>query len=170
MQDALSIFSVEGMSDTAANTGDAPSRDTDDPTAERVATDLSAVVGRLLRRLRSSSADSLLTPSQRSVLARLDDGGPATTAALARAELVRPQSMRLTLGALETQGFVTRAPDPADGRKSLVSVTEEGSAVLAAVRAAKRSWLADAITAELDGAERRTLAEAAELIGRLVDT
>ena len=43
-------------------------------------------------------------------------------------------------------------------------------AVLAAVRAAKRSWLADAITAELDGAERRTLAEAAELIGRLVDT
>ncbi|MFE2452413.1 MarR family winged helix-turn-helix transcriptional regulator [[Kitasatospora] papulosa] len=158
------------MSDTAANTGDAPSRDTGDPTAERVATDLSAVVGRLLRRLRSSSADSLLTPSQRSVLARLDDGGPATTAALARAELVRPQSMRLTLGALETQGFVTRAPDPADGRKSLVSVTEEGSAVLAAVRAAKRSWLADAITAELDGAERRTLAEAAELIGRLVDT
>ncbi|MER6651693.1 MarR family transcriptional regulator [Streptomyces sp. NPDC000971] len=158
------------MSDTAANTGDAPSRDTDDPTAERVATDLSAVVGRLLRRLRSSSADSLLTPSQRSVLARLDDGGPATTAALARAELVRPQSMRLTLGALETQGFVTRAPDPADGRKSLVSVTEEGSAVLAAVRAAKRSWLADAITVELDGAERRTLAEAAELIGRLVDT
>ncbi|MGI5036684.1 MarR family winged helix-turn-helix transcriptional regulator [Streptomyces sp. JAC128] len=158
------------MSDTAANTGDASSRDTDDPTAERVATDLSAVVGRLLRRLRSSSADSLLTPSQCSVLARLDDGGPATTAALARAELVRPQSMRLTLGALETQGFVTRAPDPADGRKSLVSVTEEGSAVLAAVRAAKRSWLADAITAELDGAERRTLAEAAELIGRLVDT
>jgi len=170
LQDVLSIFSVEDMSDTAANTGDASSRDTDDPTAERVATDLSAVVGRLLRRLRSSSADSLLTPSQRSVLARLDDGGPATTAALARAELVRPQSMRLTLGALETQGFVTRAPDPADGRKSLVSVTEEGSAVLAAVRAAKRSWLADAITAELDGAERRTLAEAAELIGRLVDT
>ncbi|MFJ8748361.1 MarR family winged helix-turn-helix transcriptional regulator [Streptomyces sp. NPDC102441] len=139
------------------------------PTAERVATDLSAVVGRLLRRLRSSSADSLLTPSQRSVLARLEDGGPTTTAALARAELVRPQSMRLTLGALESQGFVTRAPHPADGRKSVVSATQEGSTVLAGVRAAKRGWLADAIAGELDGAERRTLAEAVELIGRLVD-
>ncbi|MFI8002244.1 MarR family winged helix-turn-helix transcriptional regulator [Streptomyces sp. NPDC086010] len=139
------------------------------PGAERVADDLAAVVSRLLRRLRGSSADSLLTPSQRSVLARLQDGGPATTAALARAELVRPQSMRLTLGALESRGLVTRAPDLADGRKSVVSVTEAGSTTLAGVRAAKRSWLAEAIAGELDGAERRTLAEAVELIGRLVD-
>ncbi|MFE7748368.1 MarR family winged helix-turn-helix transcriptional regulator [Streptomyces sp. NPDC057428] len=139
------------------------------PGAERVADDLAAVVSRLLRRLRGSSADSLLTPSQRSVLARLQDGGPATTAALARAELVRPQSMRLTLGALESRGFVTRAPDLADGRKSVVSVTEAGSSTLAGVRAAKRSWLAGAIAGELDGEERRTLAEAVELIGRLVD-
>ncbi|MFJ8859881.1 MarR family winged helix-turn-helix transcriptional regulator [Streptomyces sp. NPDC102451] len=157
------------MSGKPENMENASPRAAVDPTAEHVAEDLSAVVGRLLRRLRSSSADSLLTPSQRSVLARLEDGGPATTAALARAELVRPQSMRLTLGALEGQGFVTRAPDPADGRKSVVSVTEEGSTVLAGVRAAKRSWLADAIAGELDGAERRKLAEAVELIGRLVD-
>ncbi|MEU0134125.1 MarR family transcriptional regulator [Streptomyces sp. NPDC006296] len=158
------------MSDTAATPGNTPPRAPADPTAEQVAADLAAEVGRLLRRLRSSSADTLLTPSQRSVLARLQDGGPATTAALARAELVRPQSMRLTLGALEDRGLVSRAPDPADGRKSVVSVTEEGSTVLAGVRAAKRDWLADAITAELDGAERRTLAEAVGLIGRLVDT
>lgn len=122
MQDALSIFTVVNMSETSETP---QSQHPGDPSAERVATDLSAVVGRLLRRLRSSSADSLLTPSQRSVLARLEDGGPATTAALARAELVRPQSMRLTLGALESQGFVARAPDPEDGRKSVVSVTEE---------------------------------------------
>lgn len=169
MQDALSIFSVENMSGTSENPESAAPQGPADPTAERVATDLAAVVGRLLRRLRSSSADSLLTPSQRSVLARLEDGGPATTATLARAELVRPQSMRLTLGALESQGCVTRAPHPADGRKSVVSVTERGSAVLASVRAAKRGWLADAITGELDGAERRTLAEAVDLIARLVD-
>ncbi|MFD5040541.1 MarR family winged helix-turn-helix transcriptional regulator [Streptomyces sp. NPDC058377] len=158
-----------GKAGSPGTSGNVSSPSPADPTAERVAADLSGVVGRLLRRLRSSSADSLLTPSQRSVLARLEDGGPATTASLARAELVRPQSMRLTLGALESQGFVTRAPDPADGRKSVVSVTEEGSTVLADVRAAKRSWLADAIAGELDGTERRALAEAVELIGRLVD-
>ncbi|MCM2411982.1 MarR family transcriptional regulator [Streptomyces sp. RKAG290] len=139
-----------------------------DPTAEQVASDLSAVVGRLLRRLRSSSSESLLTPTQRSVLARLDDGGPATTAALARAEYVRPQSMRLTLGALEGQGLVERAPDPDDGRKSVMSITGTGRTTLAEVRAAKRNWLAEVIAAELDGAERRTVAEATALLDRLV--
>ncbi|MEU8625149.1 MarR family transcriptional regulator [Streptomyces sp. NPDC048669] len=139
-----------------------------DPTAEQVANDLAAVVGRLLRRLRSSSSESLLTPTQRSVLARLEDGGPATTAALARAEFVRPQSMRLTLGALEEQGTVERAPDPDDGRKSVMSITDTGRTTLAEVRAAKRNWLAEAIAAELDGAERRTVAEATALLDRLV--
>lgn len=139
-----------------------------DPTAEEVAQQLASVVGRLLRRLRSSSSESLLTPTQRSVLARLEDAGPATTADLARAEFVRPQSMRLTLGALEAQGLIERAPDPADGRKSVVSVTDTGRTTLAEVRAAKRNWLAEAVAAELDGAERRTVAEAATLIERLV--
>lgn len=102
------------------------------------------------------------------MLARLADGGPATTADLARSEFVRPQSMRLTLGALEEQGVVERAPDPADGRKSVMSITEAGRTTLAEVRAAKRNWLAEAVAAELDGAERRTVAEAASLIERLV--
>ncbi|MFC9755899.1 MarR family winged helix-turn-helix transcriptional regulator [Streptomyces sp. NPDC056921] len=138
-----------------------------EPDAERLATELTAVVGRLVRRLRSMSAGDRLTPTQRSVLARLDLEGPATTAALARAEYVRPQSMRLTLGALESQGLVERAPDPADGRKSVMSLTEAGAATLAEVRAAKHDWLARAMAAELDGAERRTVAEAIELIDRL---
>ncbi|MFE5090381.1 MarR family winged helix-turn-helix transcriptional regulator [Streptomyces sp. NPDC056638] len=140
----------------------------DEPGAEQLATQLTAVVSRLIRRLRTTSPDSLLTPTQRSVLARLESEGPATTAALARAEYVRPQSMRLTLGALESQGLVERAPDPADGRKSVMSMTEAGLTTLAAVRAAKHNWLAEAIAAELDGAERRTVAEAADLLDRLV--
>ncbi|WP_327369654.1 MarR family winged helix-turn-helix transcriptional regulator [Streptomyces sp. NBC_01217] len=140
-----------------------------EPGAEQVATQLTAAVGRLLRRLRTTSSDSLLTPTQRSVLTRLDREGPATTAALARAEYVRPQSMRLTLGALESQGLVGRAPDPADGRKSVMSITDTGLATLTAVRAAKHNWLAEAIAAELDGAERRTVAETADLLDRLVE-
>lgn len=139
-----------------------------DPTPQEVADHLASVVGRLLRRLRSSSSENLLTPTQRSVLARLEDAGPATTADLARSEFVRPQSMRLTLGALEEQGLVERTPDPVDGRKSVVSVTDTGRTTLARVRAAKRDWLAEAVAAELDGAERRTVAEAAGLIERLV--
>ncbi|WP_051835814.1 MarR family winged helix-turn-helix transcriptional regulator [Streptomyces sp. NRRL WC-3549] len=140
-----------------------------DPAAEHVATDLATVVGRLLRRMRTMQPEGVLTPSQRSVLARLDESGPATTAALARAEFVRPQSMRLTLAALEARGLVARAPDPSDGRKSVVSVTGEGLSALAGVRAVTRGWLADTIAEELDGEERRTVAEAVVLIRRLVD-
>lgn len=161
MQDGLCIFYGGRMTQPSGAT---PA----DPTSEQVANELAAVVGRLLRRLRSSSSESLLTPTQRSVLARIADGGPATTAALARAEFVRPQSMRLTLGALEGQGLVERAPDPADGRKSVMSITDTGRTTLAKVRAAKRNWLAEVIAAELDGAERRTVAEATALLDRLV--
>ncbi|MGW1892696.1 MarR family winged helix-turn-helix transcriptional regulator [Streptomyces sp. NPDC002004] len=137
----------------------------DDP--EQVAADLADVVGRLVRRLRTAAPDSRLTPSQRVVLARLEGEGPATTAALARAEYVRPQSMRLTLGALEEQGLVERTPDPHDGRQSVMSVTDTGRAALAAVRAAKRGWLSHAIGEQLDASERRTIAEATALLERL---
>ncbi|MGW2590528.1 MarR family winged helix-turn-helix transcriptional regulator [Streptomyces sp. NPDC001515] len=139
-----------------------------DPTPEEVADQLASVVGRLVRRLRSTSSESLLTPTQRSALARLHDMGPTTTAGLARAEFVRPQSMRLTLGALEEQGLVARSPDPADGRKSVISLTDPGRAALARVRAAKRDWLAEAVADGLDGAERRTVAEAVALVERLI--
>ncbi|MBO1330573.1 MarR family winged helix-turn-helix transcriptional regulator [Streptomyces sp. VRA16 Mangrove soil] len=140
-----------------------------EPPTERIAADLATVVGRLSRRLRTASPDSLLTPTQRTVLARLDGEGPATTAALARSEYVKPQSMRLTLGALEERGFVARTPDPTDGRQSVVSITDSGRATLAAVRAAKHGWLSQALDSELAPAERRLLAEATVLLERLVE-
>ncbi|WP_055697256.1 MarR family winged helix-turn-helix transcriptional regulator [Streptomyces silaceus] len=139
-----------------------------EPTPEQVSADLANVVGRFVRRLRGAAPDTGLSPSQRSVLAHLSREGPATTAALARAELVRPQSMRMTVGALESMGFVTRTPDPDDGRQSVVSVTDEGRRTFADMHAAKRSWLSVAIADELDPAERRQLADAVALLERLV--
>ncbi|RDG39218.1 MarR family winged helix-turn-helix transcriptional regulator [Streptomyces corynorhini] len=140
------------------------------PTAERLADDVTAVVGRLARRMRVAAGhDSRLTPTQRTVLARLEAEGPATTAALARAEYVRPQSMRLTLGALEEQGMIERTPDPDDGRQSVVSASRTGLTTLAELRAAKRGWLTEVMARELDAPERRVLAEAMVLLERLVE-
>lgn len=162
MQGFLSTSYGGGMSGTQSAAGD-------EPPTQQVAADLATVVGRLLAPAsRTASPDSLLTPTQRTVLARLESEGPGTTAALARGEYVRPQSMRLTLGALEEQGFVAREPDPNDGRQSVVSITDSGRATLDAVRAAKHGWLTQALTEELDAAERRTLAEATALLERLV--
>ena len=136
---------------------------------EQVAADLTAVVGRLNRRLRTASRDSLLTPSQRSVLVRLNTSGPATTAALARAEYVRPQSMRLTLAALQDRGLVTRSPDPHDGRQAVVSLTDLGRRTLEEVSAARQGWLSAALAEHCDDGELRTLAAATALLERLVD-
>lgn len=140
----------------------------DDSTPEQIAADLSNVVRRLVRRLRGVTPATGLSPSQRSVLARLDHAGPATTAGLAREEFVRPQSMRLTVGALEDMGLVARAPDPDDGRQSVVSVTDQGRRTLTEMRTAKHDWLSTALAEGLDPAERRQLADAIVLLERLV--
>ncbi|MFI0709883.1 MarR family winged helix-turn-helix transcriptional regulator [Streptomyces inhibens] len=135
---------------------------------ERLATDLGATIAQLMRHLRAASPQGELTPTQRSVISRIDTDGPATIAALARAELVRPQSMRLTVGALEERGILARSPHPTDGRQVVFSLTEEGRRMLTAVRQAKQNWLAVAIDDRLTAEEQRTLAAAAELMRRLM--
>src|ERR1035438_2763939 len=62
-----------------------------------------------------------LTPSQVSVLLRLEKDGAATVSGLARAEGMRPQSMSSIVASLEDAGLVSGIPDPNDGRKTLMS-------------------------------------------------
>ncbi|SFE00449.1 DNA-binding transcriptional regulator, MarR family [Actinacidiphila alni] len=136
----------------------------------RAADELTDVIARFHRRLRAASAaaEDELTPSQVSVVARLGRDGPATTAALARAEIVRPQSMRTTLAALEERGLVDRRPHPTDGRQVVFSLTEQGALLRGTGRRARRGWLAEAIEAELSPADQRRLAEALPVLRRLV--
>lgn len=136
----------------------------------RTADELTTLVAQLGRRLRAASAEAELTPSQQSVMGRLGREGPATTAALARGELVRPQSMRMTLAALEERGFVTRAPHATDGRQVVFSLTAQGTDLLGSGRAARRGWLADALDTRLTPDEHRVLAAAVPLLRRLVES
>ena len=92
--------------------------------ASAVAADLRALVGKLRRRLREQSDVGELTPSQVSALLRLEKEGQATTSDLARAEGMRPQSMATVVGALQAAGLVTGSPDPGDGRRTLLSLTD----------------------------------------------
>jgi DNA-binding MarR family transcriptional regulator len=99
-------------------------------------------------------------------LARLEKAGPMTTADLARAETVKPQSMGATLAELEAEGLVSRQPHPTDGRQVLFTLT--GNGVEARIRrsAAKQKWLLEAM-ARLTPEERETLMSAVALIKRL---
>lgn len=132
-----------------------------------LAGDLRVVLGQLIRRLRAERRG--LPLGQVTVLGRLERGGPAGTSALASAERVRPQSMAATVTALEAAGLVARRPDPGDGRRTLIELTPAGRDALLADRRRREDWLADAIERDLTARERRVLAEATELLGRLAD-
>jgi DNA-binding MarR family transcriptional regulator len=125
-------------------------------------------VGLLIRRVRAAAATHDLSWSEAAVLGRLRRDGPATTADLARAEAVRPQSMGATVAALEEMGLVERKPHPTDGRQVNIALTAKGTAVCKTSKDAKLTWLAQAI-ARLDDNDRETLFAAGEIIKRLVE-
>jgi DNA-binding MarR family transcriptional regulator len=133
----------------------------------RIAGDLRVVVGRLRRRLREIADVGDLSPSQTSVLSRLEKGGGATASELAALERVRPQSLAATLAVLEEHGLIRRDPDPGDGRRQLVSLTRSGRERVEGTRQARDEWLARALQDRYTEAERRTLARALTLLDRL---
>ncbi|PCE32993.1 MarR family transcriptional regulator [Burkholderia ubonensis subsp. mesacidophila] len=137
--------------------------------AEAVAADLTLAVGQLIRRLRSEIESEGLGMSQTSALARLERNGPMTTADLARAEAMKPQSMKAILASLEEDGLVMREPHPTDGRQILFVLTAAGREARRKRNAAKHQWLGAAID-KLDPEEIRTLAAAIPLIRRIGDT
>ena len=136
------------------------------PSAEANAAELMQAVGVLLRRVRGEAGKEGLSWSQAAALGRLDRGGPMTTAELARAEMVKPQSMGTLLAELEQEGLVQRDPHPTDGRQILFSLTPAGVAARRQRQAAKLAWLTAAIE-QFDPAEQRTLVEAIALVRRL---
>lgn len=138
-----------------------------EPPIEEVAGALQVSIGLLLRRLRQVQADGDLTLSELAALARLDRGGAATAAALAKAEGIRPQSMGATLAALQERGLVERRADPEDGRRVLISLTAAGSALLRSRRSGRTELLARGLADGFTPDELAQLMAAAPLIERL---
>jgi DNA-binding MarR family transcriptional regulator len=142
--------------------------ESDGALAPLLATRLRALVSKLKRRLREQADAGDLTPSQTAALVRLDQHGPLTLSALARAEGVRAQSMSATVAALQAAGLVGGSPDPADGRQTLLALTPACRARLTQGRAARQDWLSRALQTGLSGEELARVAEAVALLERLV--
>lgn len=134
-----------------------------------LAEDLRVAVSRLVRRWREQANAGDFTNAQKSVILRLERDGPATVSMLARAEAVRPQSMRITVAALEAAGVVSGKPDPKDGRQTFVGLTPSFVKILKTGRAAKEDWLFRALKAQLTPREHEKLATSVNLLSRLAD-
>jgi DNA-binding MarR family transcriptional regulator len=136
--------------------------------ARTTAVELRAAISLLTRRVRESKSPELSLP-ERTALSHLDRKGSATTADLARWEEISPQAMGTTIAALERRGLVGRAPDPTDGRRSILTITAEGVALVRATR----GELTDRLTAALDEHfttdEMELIRAAAPLIERLAE-
>jgi DNA-binding MarR family transcriptional regulator len=139
----------------------------DDPVSEsavRGAGDVWVVFSRLKRRLKELAVEGDLTPAQASVLARLDKHGAASASDLAAAERIRPQSMAKIVMALEQGGLVVRHPDPEDGRKQLITLTELGRRRRIGDRRARQEWLARSLQERCTEQQRRMIIEAMALL------
>ncbi len=112
------------------------------PDDDEAAVRLGLAIKRIRARMRAeSSTAGGWTISQLSTLARIVDHTPVTAAAIAQAEHVRPQSIASIVATLREAGLVATEPDPADGRKVLLSPTAAGRALVASVSTSRQEWL-----------------------------
>jgi DNA-binding MarR family transcriptional regulator len=132
----------------------------------RLAEDLRAVIGRLVRSARQSDE---LAPADAAALGVLDRDGPHTTAQLAQLRRVRHQSMAKIMHRLTETGLVAKIPHDTDRRMVLLRITPAGRRALNTQRAHRADRLAAAISAELSEPQRRQLARCVPLLARLVE-
>ena len=78
--------------------------------------------------------------------------------------------MAQTVSELHAAGLVGRRPDPLDGRRILIELTDLGRQALLDERRRRDGWLAQAMAGELTAEERETLAKAIPLLRRLTQS
>jgi len=142
----------------------APSRDESVPLPD-LASRLRFGVMRLSRRLRQHTLGGV-TQSQLSALATIAAQDRITLSGLAEAERVQPPSITRVVDVLVGRGFATRTPSEEDRRVAWVAVTDEGRALIEAVRRERDAYLAQRLRT-MSSEDRAVLARAAVLLEQL---
>jgi DNA-binding MarR family transcriptional regulator len=136
------------------------------------AQELRVAIGRVARRMRQIYASHDGTgPSftEIAVLVHLAREGPTSPTQLAGRERVTTQAIAAVIRELESQRLVRRAPDPADGRRTVITITPAGTAVISDRELAVMSVLVRALEDSFNTTERRRLEVVAPLLNKLAD-
>jgi DNA-binding MarR family transcriptional regulator len=136
-----------------------------------LATALRISVSRLARRLRVERAahgmpEPELSDTQFAALSALERHSAMTPGELAEYEKVQPPSMTRVIAVLEERGLVMRAPHTTDRRQVVLTVTEDGRALVLRARRRRDEWLAKRLK-ELTPQERAMLRAAAPILEKL---
>ena len=116
---------------------------TPEPTLEQLSSDLVVYAARLVRAVRRR--DDL--PAGVRVLALLEELGPTTVSALARADRCSQPTMSLAVARLLGTGDVAKDAHPADARSMLVRLTAKGRRTLTDVRRRNGAGVAERLAA-----------------------
>lgn len=128
-----------------------------EPTA--LAEALRAPLLQVSRRLRQEAQRVGMSALDALILGHVRKKPGVAASELAAAERMSRPSMSGHIKRLETAGWIVRAGDDADGRRSGLRITTAGEAQLAAIRQSRNDWLA-ARLARLDIQSRADLAAA----------
>jgi DNA-binding MarR family transcriptional regulator len=129
--------------------------------------DLLAVVARL-NRLATQRIQMPLPAAQARLLATIDAHGEARIGDLAAVDHCSQPTMTTQVRRLEEAGLVARTIDPGDARAVRIRITAEGMRTLNAVRADRAAAIEPQL-ALLEPAERQVLADAVEVLRRLLE-
>ncbi|MDR7321771.1 MULTISPECIES: MarR family winged helix-turn-helix transcriptional regulator [Catenuloplanes] len=91
------------------------------------------------------------------ILRKLAEAGPTNVSVLATRLNLDGSTITRQVSAMQRAGLVTRSPDPADGRGTLVSPTDHGLHCVSVVRAARRDIYGQ-LLADWNATDRATLA------------
>lgn len=129
---------------------------------------LRLAVYRLTRQLRGPQFSAELTMSQLSALRTIAHNGPLHAGEVADREGIKPPSATRVIAGLVAEGFISRVPDPRDGRQILLTATPKGMSQMERDMRARDEWLAQLI-AELSDADREALTSAVPALVRLTE-
>jgi DNA-binding MarR family transcriptional regulator len=129
--------------------------------------DLLAVVARL-NRLATQRIQMPLPAAQARLLATIEAHGEARIGDLAAVDHCSQPTMTTQVRRLEDAGLVSRTVDPGDARAVRIRITPDGNRTLNAVRADRAAAIAPQL-AQLGPQDREVLADAVEVLRRLVD-
>jgi DNA-binding MarR family transcriptional regulator len=136
----------------------------------QLASDLRLVMTRLIKKLRvKSETGAMLSLTERSTLALLDQHKTLLPSELAAMEKITTQSMSQILNKLLNYGYIARKISATDKRKSIISITKTGQNILYKVRNERDEWLNKALEEICTAKEKDMLRNAIGPLTKLVD-
>jgi DNA-binding MarR family transcriptional regulator len=133
----------------------------------KVADALRPVLLRVGRELRREARAEGISPEQVSLLVAVKYTPGIGIRDLAAHERISAPALTKHVDRLERDGLVTRTPNPDDGRRIGIALTEDGQRVLRRVRSRRTAWLATRLRG-LDEGELAAVEAAIEPLSRLL--